>query len=278
MQGDEGGVAELPEGCISDILSLTSPRDACTASAVSLGFKSAADSDAVWQRFLPPDYQEIIARSVSPVVYDTKKQLYFSLCDSPILLDGGKMLFMLDKSSGKKCYLMRARELSIAWMDDTHYWEWRPIPESRFSEVALLRSVCWLDIRGKVETRMLSPKTTYAAYLVFKLDGRASGLDVPAKTSVRILWETEQAVEAETCNAFLKPPSPSRRSYRYVPIQQNDRLPMNRMDGWMEIELGEFYNDQGDHGQVEMLLKETEKLNWKFGLIVEGIEVRPKVD
>nr|GEW12771.1 inactive protein kinase SELMODRAFT_444075 [Tanacetum cinerariifolium] len=35
----------LPEGCISDILSLTSPRDASRAAAISKTFKTAADSD-----------------------------------------------------------------------------------------------------------------------------------------------------------------------------------------------------------------------------------------
>lgn len=43
----------------------------------------------------------------------------------------------------------------------------------------------------------------------------------------------------------------------------------------MEIELGEFYNDEGDDGEVEMRLREIS--DWKSGLIVEGIEVRPKV-
>lgn len=272
--GVEGSISVLPEGCISEILSLTSPGDASRASAISVGFKLAADSDAVWQRFLPPDYPEIIARSVSPVVFDTKKELYFLLCDSPILIDGGKLLFWLAKLSGKKCYMMGAKELSIAWDDDRRYWEWRPIPESRFSQVAVLNYVFWLEVRGKVEARMLSPETTYTAYLVFRLDAESSGLDALAKASVRFLHETEQSVEAETSNVCLE--TPSRRSNWFGSVQECDRLPKNRMDGWMEIELGEFYNDKGDDGQVEMMLKETEQLHWKSGLIVEGIELRPK--
>ncbi|KAJ4957167.1 hypothetical protein NE237_013950 [Protea cynaroides] len=45
----------LPEGCISNILSLTSPSDACRSSVVSSVFRSAADSNSVWERFLPSD-------------------------------------------------------------------------------------------------------------------------------------------------------------------------------------------------------------------------------
>ncbi|KAM7462036.1 hypothetical protein LguiA_030157 [Lonicera macranthoides] len=209
-------ILKLPEGCISDILSLTSPWDACRTSAISSGFKSAADSDAVWHRFLPSDYTEILARSDSPVVYSTKKQLYFLLCDSLVLLDGGKL---------------------------------------RFTEVANLRIVCWLDISGKIQTRMLSPVTTYAAYLVYKVSPSIHDRIGPVKASVRFLGDE---VEPEITVVNLK--------------QQGNM----RTDGWMEIELGEFFSDHGDGGEVEMQLKETEILNGKYGLIVEGIEVRPK--
>nr|GEX91249.1 F-box domain, phloem protein 2-like protein [Tanacetum cinerariifolium] len=48
-----------------------------------------------------------------------------------------------------------------------------------------------------------------------------------------------------------------------------------REDGWMEIELGKFSHDDGDEGEVEMMLQEHKILNWKRGLIVDGIEIRP---
>ncbi|GKE03325.1 F-box domain, cyclin-like protein, partial [Tanacetum coccineum] len=81
----------LSEGCVSYILARTSPRDACRASSISKGFKCFANSDAVWEMFLPVDYQEIISRSVNPVVYASKKELYFFLSDSHILLDDGNL-------------------------------------------------------------------------------------------------------------------------------------------------------------------------------------------
>jgi hypothetical protein len=86
--------ARLPEGCVSEILSWTSPADAIRSSAVSKGFKSAADSDTIWGRFLPSDLQDIISRSEDPEVYSnyTKRDLYFALCDSSLLLDEGRMV------------------------------------------------------------------------------------------------------------------------------------------------------------------------------------------
>lgn len=83
---------ELPEGCIATALSLTSPKDACRLALVASTFRSAAESDAVWERFLPPDYYDIISRSIDgpdSLNFGSKKDLYLYLCDNPILIDGG---------------------------------------------------------------------------------------------------------------------------------------------------------------------------------------------
>ena len=85
-------LSELSEGCIANIVSFTSPQDACRACAISPIFRAAAESDAVWERFLPSDYQAIIARSSSSSSfnYSSKKQFYLTLSDNPILIDDSK--------------------------------------------------------------------------------------------------------------------------------------------------------------------------------------------
>ncbi|MFS8018958.1 putative F-box domain-containing protein [Helianthus anomalus] len=85
-------IFDLPEGCVTDILLIMSPRDAFIAASISKALNLAADSDAVWERFLPPDYHEIIARAVSPVVFYSKKQLYHRLSESYIILDRGYLV------------------------------------------------------------------------------------------------------------------------------------------------------------------------------------------
>lgn len=85
---------DLPEGCIAKVMSLTTPKDACRLSAVAENFRSAAESDIVWDSFLPRDYQQIIYRSVEDSNsllrrFDSKKELYLYLCDNPILIDDG---------------------------------------------------------------------------------------------------------------------------------------------------------------------------------------------
>nr|XP_048334016.1 putative F-box protein PP2-B12 isoform X2 [Ziziphus jujuba var. spinosa] len=62
------------------------------------------------------------------------------------------------------------------------------------------------------------------------------------------------------------------------PENGNMQLPCGvyRGEGWMEVESGEFFNDGGEgHGVVAFSLMETDNYTCKFGLIVEGIELRP---
>ncbi|CAL5364689.1 unnamed protein product [Camellia sinensis] len=56
--------------------------------SVSSSFHSAANSDIVWERFLPSDYEDIVSRLVTPLKFSSKKGIFVCLCD-PILIDGG---------------------------------------------------------------------------------------------------------------------------------------------------------------------------------------------
>ena len=81
----------LPEDCTTEIISRTSPTDASVLSLVSTDLRFVADSDAVWERFLPKDLQSIIAGAagVSRLKIESKKELYLRLSDKPILIEGG---------------------------------------------------------------------------------------------------------------------------------------------------------------------------------------------
>ena len=88
MANGSSNIETLPEECVSRILSYTSPAEACRFLLVSSNLLSAADSDIVWQSFLPSDYEDILSRAVNPFKFSSKKDLFFALC-SPILIDGG---------------------------------------------------------------------------------------------------------------------------------------------------------------------------------------------
>ncbi|KAI3943892.1 hypothetical protein MKW92_023814 [Papaver armeniacum] len=261
----------LPEGCISDILSLTSPADVCRSSFVSTLFKSAADSDALWEKFLPPDYQDIISRAMYPfpsAAAPSKKELYYGLCDDPFLIDGGSKSFRLQKSSGKKCIMLGAKELAIAWGDNPNHWHWPGYPGSRFPKVAELQWVCWLEIRGKLDTRLLSPKTFYAAYLVLKFKESVYGfINQSIKARVEVVGNS--SVCGKERLIYLSPNGGG-----------GQHIARERGDGWMEVEIGFFYNEEleeDEGGEVHMFVLETKRLTSKRGLIVQGMELRPKV-
>ncbi|KAL3736712.1 hypothetical protein ACJRO7_025625 [Eucalyptus globulus] len=265
----------LPEGCIATVVSFTSPPDACRLASVSSIFKSACDSDAVWASFLPPDWLPMVSRSASSL-----KELYFSLCDDPVLVGDGTMVslprlatlnrlflfffyyyyflcrlrgFSLDRHNGKKCIMLSARALSITGNDRLIMRSERAL----FAEVAELIKVLWLEIRGTISSRMLSPRTLYAAYLVFKLTGNYNGFELP-RFEVGAGFVGDEAGKRERSVVYLS------RSYA------------SRRDGWSEIELGDFLTKDVQDGEVEMSVQDARGNRWMVGLVVEGIEIRPK--
>nr|XP_023897416.1 F-box protein PP2-B10-like [Quercus suber] len=259
------GFAELPEGCIANILSWTTPKDAGRACAFYPLFRAAADHHCP------------ICDSLEFPFSETPLRLYPSLSDNPILIAGATESIFLDKLSGKKCYLLSARELSIIWGngDTPQYWNWISLPEeSRFPDVAELRFVWWFDISGRMSTSMLSPKTNYAAYLVFKRTDRAYGFDdPPPRASVGTTGGGE--VHQQTVGLGLSVMEPKQQDRIEPPPQQHASRPKQREDGWLEIELGQFFTEGGENDELQIRLTEVEAGNVKTGLIVEGIEIMP---
>ncbi|OIS97746.1 PREDICTED: F-box protein PP2-B15-like [Nicotiana attenuata] len=256
---------QLPEDIISSILSLTSPKDTFSFSLVSSSLRSVAASDFLWQTFLPSDYKHIIDKSVTPLKYSSKKELFVRLCNS-ILIDGGNKSFALEKSSGKKSYIISAKELSILYGEEPDHWTWKSVPDSRFSKVAELKVICRLEIKASLKTNILSPNAKYGVYFIMKISHQAFGLNsVAAEISVEIgnRKEVQHCVLGSTGMT------------NFEEKQRDQRLPYKREDGWMEIEIGEF-NNGGDEEEVTVSLMEVKGCHVKGGLIIEGIEFRPK--
>lgn len=144
--------------------------------------------------------------------------------------------------------------------------------------MAQLKAVCWLDIKGVMRTEMLSPNTTYVAYFVFMVGDNFHGFEnLPIEVSVRFV--DGAADEGSLTTACLHVPQRRPRHgrswwSRSSIVQDGVQLEQVRGDGWKEVKLGEFFNEC--HGEVEMRLSEIRVLNWKTGLIVQGIELRPK--
>ncbi|XP_019180196.1 PREDICTED: F-box protein At2g02240-like [Ipomoea nil] len=226
---------KLADNCISDIISFTSPVDASVFSVISKRFKTTSESDTVWNKFLPSDIQQILSRSSSsiPLVFPTKKDLYLSLSDSPILLDGGKLSFWLEKKTGKKCFMVSAQELTFTGQHHTSGS--MRVPEgivSRFTETASLHingggELELYGISGKVCRQMLSEETLYSCHLVYTMSP-LSEIDV-----LRALVESRLFVDDESREVVRE------RVFRVVCFGKD---PWRRSDGWLEVDLGTFFN------------------------------------
>ncbi|XP_006493716.2 putative F-box protein PP2-B12 isoform X2 [Citrus sinensis] len=232
--------------------------------AVSHIFKSAADSDLVWEKFLPSDYKLIISNSVSSSSLSTslpKKDLYFHLCHYPVFINNCTMSFALEKETGKKCYMVGARGLCIEWGSTANFWKWTSLPKSRFPEVAELVYFWFFEVNARIETRILSNRTNYAAYLVFKFGKSTDGF---GSTLLASGVYVEGINDEERQGLFLDP------------SRNTPQLFHDRRDGWMEIEMGEFFNKNGDDGTLLCSLLDFDRFGTRHGLVIEGIELRPK--
>ncbi|KAK0580663.1 hypothetical protein LWI29_004798 [Acer saccharum] len=270
------GMLALPEGCIAAVISFTTPRDACRLACVSTAFRSAADSDVVWDRFLPPEYSSSSSSSFTTWSALWKKELYFRTCHN--LIHKGKMSFWFDLPSGKKCYMISARELYIEDADSILDWCWFSIPDAntkhhlgipdcRFPEVVVRIDLCYFEIGGKITTSLLSPMTTYVTYLVYFVFSQNS------------VWFDDEDEEDNPVEVFYwtcwNNNSQNRTIYFHREHQEgNDDgfYPKKRPDGWMESELGEFFN-RGDENDELLMTIET---GIKENIVVQGIEIRPK--
>ncbi|EES05998.1 hypothetical protein SORBI_3004G340900 [Sorghum bicolor] len=267
-------IARLPEDLVSATLARTAPRDACRAAAVSPAFRAAADADAVWSGLLPRDLPPL-ADGELPADPLPKKQLFMRLSDPgcPVLLADRLTSMWLDRATAAKCYMLSARKLGIVWGDTPQYWRWIPLTltDSRFSECAELLAVCWLEIRGKIHCKMLSQNTTYAAYMVFKMSDRSYGLDLdyPPQRA-----EVSTGVTKSTRRVCLQVYDSEGEDHRGPPMEHVHHA-QTRTDGWMEMEMGEFNNEECEDGEVSISLTGRGG-HWKRGLILHGIEIRVK--
>jgi Phloem protein 2 len=142
----------------------------------------------------------------------------------------------------------------------------------RFLEVRRLIIVWWFDIGATFSSKNLTPRTRYAVYFIFKLEDDSSGFDLPIEAIVTFVSEVRDALDSDYNKIFLQ----TKKGTRQNP-NNSFRYPRVRNDQWLEVEIGEFYNDVEVADQVGVQVKETKDLWAKRGLIFNGFEFRPKI-
>lgn len=53
--------------------------------------------------------------------------------------------FSLEKESGRKCYVVGAKGLTIIWGDVPAYWDWISVPESRYASLFYILLLYMID-------------------------------------------------------------------------------------------------------------------------------------
>ncbi|PWA47230.1 F-box domain, Phloem protein 2-like protein [Artemisia annua] len=171
--------------------------------------------------------------------------------------------------------------LAISLSNEPNHWTWTTNSISRFQEVIELKTISNIEIEGRINTEDLSLNTTYGAYLIIKVSDNAFGLDsIPSEISVS---KGECSATNTTYLCPLDEKNETRGSVFFTNRKQmmekrvvhgEGRRPSKREDGWMEVELGEFFVGENSE-EVKMNLMEVKGHQLKGGLIIEGIKLRP---
>ncbi|XP_020199099.1 F-box protein PP2-B13-like [Aegilops tauschii subsp. strangulata] len=156
----------------------------------------------------------------------------------------------------------------------------------RFPHAVAFRKCGKIEISGKIHCKKLSENVTYAAYMVFKLHPAAfCGLDYPFQEASVSVGEGHKSISQVCLQSCVEDEGDGGESPRIhvlesleweITLGDDMAIPRRRDDGWMEVELGEFYNEEGCEGEVLVSLTET-ALTSKRGLILFGIEFRNKI-
>ncbi|KAM3298057.1 hypothetical protein ACQJBY_039825 [Aegilops geniculata] len=301
----ETGICDLPADCLARVTSLTSPGDACRLAATAAVLQEAADSDEVWGSFVPADCADILARwSTSDERRregETNKGFFSRLCDSPVLLNGGKLSFSLDRRSGAKKYMIPAKALCYGWSGYPYgglVWS-RCHPHSRFSEVAVLSYICWLDVNGILNTKNLSGVGRgYMAYLIYRVhqlhtdtaqnqDQEAEVFSssascnhecnhlVPQKHSRSLLWDWGWELDGSSSLASLDIEEKNRSLKQRL---KSDGVSVRSGGRWIEQEINIELDKPCLDGEERNVSIEFRGFTGSHScqIIIEGIEIRPR--
>ncbi|CAK7336986.1 unnamed protein product [Dovyalis caffra] len=118
-------------------------------------------------------------------------------------------------------------------------------------DVAELLNVCWLEIYGRFDTKMLSPGILYEVVFVIKLKDPAYGWAAPVTVSLVLPNGCKQ--------------------------ERKEKLQTKLREQWIEIPVGEFITSPENVGEIQIGMYEYDGGEWKRGLVIKGITIRPKL-
>ncbi|PWA96206.1 serine/threonine-protein kinase, active site protein [Artemisia annua] len=181
--------------------------------------------------------------------------------------ESGKAL-LLNEVNEKKHLMLSVKEVlyDSSKVKCVKLFHLKPSEEPRFQEVIELLPRQVFSLKCKIQSQMLLPDTDYMCYLMFKLSEKCHGLHCPVKVKDVLHWKNK-----EMGILYFRTPSPWN-------VNDNNRVPEKREDGWMEVIVWKF-NSTSDlrKDYIPMHLKLIAYEGTMSGLIVGGLEIRPVV-
>ena len=111
---------------------------------------------------------------------------------------------------------------------------------------------------------------------MYKLTKEAFGFDCPPlRASVGTIGGGGVYEQSVGLDLSLPAVQQGQQDQVVLPQQLHTSRPKEREDGWLEIELGLFFNGGGEDDKLQFGLKEVKSFSVKSGLIVAGIEIMP---
>ncbi|KAJ4827515.1 hypothetical protein Tsubulata_038361, partial [Turnera subulata] len=199
-----------------------------------------------------PHNYEAILRDADSVIDRTSVDKLYDQLYTGVFLKRKRQKYWVEKKSHSNCFTLFARDLLITWAEDNRLWHWFSLYEtSNVSvDVAELINVCWLEVHGKFNTIKLTPGVLYEAVFVIMLKDPAYG------------WETPVNLRVILPNG--------------VKQEHKEKLLTKPRAQWIEIPAGEFKVSPEHVGEMEISMFEYDGGDWKKGLLIKGIVIRPK--
>ncbi|XP_019198420.1 PREDICTED: F-box protein PP2-B11-like [Ipomoea nil] len=277
------------EDILTRVLCLTDPRFVCSITITSQMFNRAAGYDLVWNTFLPPNFRQLIEGlpNADHLLTLPRKTLFLYLTENPVCINDRNVAqkILLNRNTGHIAYFYAGTSINVSWfdeviMDGTHQRESSistPIRPLWFPRCMDLINPLWLQLNALINPVLLSRNCNYTVRFIFRMLPEFMGQN--------------DAPDQVLCNIRIggRPVSARLvyfRSNNAVGPGVNEQLPHDddywasyveelEPHGWLEANIGEFYLDNDDRGNVHISIRDMTAANWKGFIQVAGIECIP---
>ncbi|KAJ9181471.1 hypothetical protein P3X46_009599 [Hevea brasiliensis] len=264
------GLGDIPESCVACVFTYLTPPEICNLARLNTAFRGAASSDSVWEKKLPPNYQDLLDLLPPERYQNLSKKDIFALLSRPIPFDDGNKEVWLDRVTGRVCMSISAKGMAITGIEDRRYWNWVPTEESRFNVVAYLQQIWWFEVDGVVKFPFPADIYTLSFRLHLGRFAKRLGRRVCSFEHTHGWGIKPVRFELSTSNG-------QQASSESCLDEAEQEANGNHKRGlWLEYKVGEFVvTDSEPFTEVQFSMKQIDCTHSKGGLCVDSVFIIP---